>query len=348
MKLKNHQESHLRVFSTLTSLILFIVFFLYPQETLAHVKWFVSSELQPPETFVPYSFDEPMVRAWIGIAVFLILTSIFLDSRLPSLPIVDSKTRHDVIEIVRILTGMSLLLTAYDGKLIAPHLAAQDSIGMFFVFLEAVIGLMLIANRFLFIAAILLLVLLVGVLIQFNPISALEYINVTGIALFILFNNMPTEASKERFKPYSVAALRIFTGISLVTLGLSEKIIGASLGQEFLRVHQWNFMQAMGLDFFTDRLFVLSAGMMEVVFGTILILGTVTRLNTLVLSLFLLASNLVFLYVGMKEAALMELVGHMPIIASALILIVLGYGQRLKIPNIFKKTNDAKPAEVNG
>lgn len=343
MKPANQISHSLRSLCLLTFFATSFVFLFYSPDSFAHVKWFVSPDLQPPDTFKPYSLNEPMVGIWIAIAAVMILTSIFLDSRLPTPPIVDSKTRHDVIEIVRILTGMSLLLTAYDGKLIAPHLVAHDGMGVFLVFLEAFIGLMLIANRFLFYAAILLLVLVVGVLIQFNPISMLEYINMTGIALFLLFNNMPTESGRNRFKPYSVAALRIFTGISLATLGLSEKIIGAPLGQEFMRQHPWNFMQTLGFEFFDDRLFVLSAGMMEVVFGTILILGTVTRLNTFVLSLFLLASNLVFLYEGMKEAALMELVGHMPIIASALILIVLGYGQRLKITDIFKNLMMLRP-----
>lgn len=68
--------------------------------------------------------------------------------------------------------------------------------------------------------------------------------------------------------------------------------------------------------------------------GTILVLGVVTRLNTFVLSAFMLASNISFLVVNDNDAALMDLVGHMPIIGSALVLLVLGYGQRLKITRI--------------
>jgi len=76
---------------------------------------------------------------------------------------------------------------------------------------------------------------------------------------------------------------------------------------------------------------------MEVVFGTIMILGTVTRLNTLVLSGFLLLSNITFLVQDKNDEALTELVGHMPIIATAVILITLGYGQRLKVSIPFGK-----------
>jgi len=76
---------------------------------------------------------------------------------------------------------------------------------------------------------------------------------------------------------------------------------------------------------------------MEVVFGTIMILGTVTRLNTLVLSGFLLLSNITFLVQDKKDEALAELIGHMPVIATAVILITLGYGQRLKVSIPFGK-----------
>ena len=96
------------------------------------------------------------------------------------------------------------------------------------------------------------------------------------------------------------------------------------LGQAFIANYQWNFMPALGFDWYTDQLFVLSAGAMEVVFGTILILGVVTRLNILVVAVFMLASNITFLVFGQNDHALMELVGHMPIIATAVILLLLG------------------------
>ena len=92
-------------------------------------------------------------------------------------------------------------------------------------------------------------------------------------------------------------------------------------------------MPYLGFEWFTDQLFVLSAGAMEVVFGTIMILGVITRLNTFVIAGFMLTSNIVFLITNENENALMELVGHMPIIATAVILLLLGYGQRIKLRN---------------
>ena len=303
----------------------------------AHVRWFVDTENPGIENFQPWSFSNFEVQGWIGIAVVLIAISILLDNRLPKVPVVNTQLRHDAMELMRILVGMSLLLTAYEGALIAPHMEAYGGLGTILVYLQALIGILLISNRFLQYAAISIMVLYLGVLAQFGFIMALEYINVIGIALFLLFNYMPNEKLRARFKPYSVDALRIFTGIALVTLGVTEKLTGAIWGEAFLADNPWNFLQAWGFEFFTDHFFVLSAGVMEVVFGTIMILGTVTRLNTLVLSCFLLLSNITFLVQDKNDEALTELIGHMPIIATAVILITLGYGQRLKVSIPFGK-----------
>ena len=300
--------------------------------TQAHVRWFVDSTATV-EPFEPYSLTDPEVIAWIAIALALISASIFLDLRLPIVRIVDTKTRHDFIELLRVFTGMSMLLTAYEGAIVAPHLVAFGTFGVVLLFAQAGIGLLLISNRFVRHAAILMILLHLGLAIKFGVLAAMEYLIMVAIAVFLLINNLPTAELRERFKPYSVDLLRILTGISLITLGASEKLVGAMMAESFLVLDQWNFMQALGLDFFTDRLFVLSAGVIEVVFGVILVLGTTTRLNVLAFSVVLFASNVLFLIQGENEPALVEFVGHMPVIGVALILLLLGSGQRLKVTN---------------
>ncbi len=307
----------------------------------AHVRWFVDSDNPSVTNYQPYAFSDPAVLIWIAIAIAMIGIAIFLDGRLPKVPVANTKIRHDVMELMRILTGMSFLLTAYEGALIAPHLEAHGALGIFLVFLQAGIGLLLLSNHFIHHAAILIIVLFLGMMVQFGFIRSFEYVNIVGISLFLLFNNFPSEQWRDKLKPYSVDALRIFTGISLVTLGITEKLHGAILGQSFIADYKWNFMPLLGFENFSDRLFVLSAGVMEVVFGTILILGVVTRLNMLAIAGFMLISNAVFLFQDQQQAALMELIGHLPIIATALILLLLGYGQRLKITNILP-TGDAR------
>ena len=193
---------------------------------------------------------------------------------------------------------------------------------------------MLITNQFTRYAAVCMLILQMGVVVQFGLLPAVEYLVLFGIAVFILLNNLRFAKLTELLKPYSVDALRIFTGISLVKLGFSGKLLGPWLGQSFIEIYNWNFLVPLGFDFFTDRLFVLSAGMMEVVFGIMLILGTTTRLNMLAISSFIALSNIVFLVQNEKTEALVEFVVHMPVIATALVLLLLGYGQRLKITRL--------------
>jgi uncharacterized membrane protein YphA (DoxX/SURF4 family) len=308
----------------------------------AHVRWFVDTNVTV-ENFVAYSITDPEVLIWIAISFALVGVSVVLDTKLPNVRIVGSDTRHDFIEILRIFTGMSMLLTAYEGAIIAPHLIAYGAFGTKLIFLQAIIGILFIANRFIRHAAILLIILHLGLTIQFGVLAALEYLSMVGIAIFLLINNLPTLELREQFKPFSVAIMRILVGISLITLGLAEKLFGAIMAESFLAANPWNFLPALGFDFFTDRLFALSAGFTEVIFGVILVLGTTTRLNVLALSIVLLASNVLFIIEGNNEAALVEFVGHMPIIGVALVLLLLGAGQRWKVrklvPEWRKNTN---------
>ncbi len=309
---------------------------------MAHVRWFVDSSATV-EDFVAYNITDPEVLIWIAIAFAVVGASILLDTRLPNVRIVGSDTRHDFIEILRIFTGMSMLLTAYEGAIIAPHLVAYGVFGTQLIFLQAIIGILLIANRFVRHAAIMMIILHLGLTVQFGIIAALEYLIMVGIAIFLLINNLPTAELRAQYKPFSVAIMRILAGISLITLGLAEKLFGAIMAESFLAANPWNFLPALGFEFFTDRLFALSAGFVEVIFGIILVLGTTTRLNVLALSVVLLASNLLFIIEGNNEAALVEFVGHMPIIGVALVLLLLGAGQRWKlrklIPTQRKNTN---------
>ena len=309
---------------------------------LAHVRWFVDANVSV-ENFIAYNITNPEVLIWIAISFAMVGTSIVLDTKLPNVRIVGSDTRHDFIEILRIFTGMSMLLTAYEGAIIAPHLIAYGAFGTKLIFLQAIIGILFIANRFVRHAAILLIILHLGLTIQFGVLAALEYLSMVGIAIFLLINNLPTLELREQFKPFSVAIMRILVGISLITLGFAEKLFGAIMAESFLAANPWNFLPALGFEFFTDRLFALSAGFTEVIFGIILVLGTTTRLNVLALSAVLLASNVLFLIEGNNEAALVEFEGHMPIIGVALVLLLLAAGQSWKLRKLFpewrKNTN---------
>ena len=302
--------------------------------TAAHVNWFVESDAEP---LANVSLTDPVFLVWICLASMMVLFSVWIDGKLPTLRVAETELRHDFMEILRVFTGMSFLLTAYEGSLVAPHKVADGTFGLALVVMQAVIGIMLIANRWIKTAAVMMLVLHAGVAMKFGLFPALEYAIIIGIAFFLLLNSIEDEARRDWLKPYSVDALRIWTGISLVALAVGEKLAPSALGQVFVAQYQWNFMQALGFDVFDDRLFVLSAGMVEAVIGIVLILGTTVRLAVLALSVMMAISNIVFIVQGNNDAALVEFIGHMPIIGIALLLLLLGYGQRLKITHAFSQ-----------
>ena len=197
---------------------------------------------------------------------------------------------------------------------------------------------MLIAIRWVKYAAMLMLALYAGVIFKFGLMSTLEYAIVPGIAMFLMFNAIETPSLRDKLKPYSVDALRIWTGVSLVALAIGEKLAPSALGQVFVATYEWNFMEMLGFEIFQDRMFVLAAGMVELAIGMCLILGTTVRLAVLTLSIMMALSNIVFILQDNKEAALVEFIGHMPIIGIALLLLLLGYGQRLRITDYLPKT----------
>ncbi|MEM7242377.1 MAG: hypothetical protein AAF429_09345 [Pseudomonadota bacterium] len=331
-------QSNLYVMAALIGLIAFLC----ADIAAAHVRWFTDANDPNLVNFPSYALTDTPVLIWTAICLVMISVAIFLDGRLPTIRVVDSKLRHEAIELMRILTGVSFLLTAYGGELLAPHLTAFGAFGMALVFLKALIGILLIASRFIHHAAILMILLWLGTVLQHGFIKGFEYVNIVGIALFLFFNYTSDMDLRAKLKPYSVGVLRIFTGMALVALGFSEKLLGAALGQAFVANFDWNFMQMLGFEWYTDQLFVLSAGMIEVAIGIIFILGVLTRLNTLVIAGMMFLSNIIFVITGENDKALIEMIGHMPTIATAIILLLLGGGQRLRL----KKPNQAPVVEI--
>jgi uncharacterized membrane protein YphA (DoxX/SURF4 family) len=81
-------------------------------------------------------------------------------------------------------------------------------------------------------------------------------------------------------------------------------------------------MQALGLDVFDDLLFVFSAGLAELTFGILIFLGVGTRIVLATVAVFFLLTSILL--------GLHELVGHIPIMVSCLVLLSEGGGFSFK------------------
>jgi uncharacterized membrane protein YphA (DoxX/SURF4 family) len=167
---------------------------------------------------------------------------------------------------------------------------------------------------------------------KYGVVDMVDAVEMLGIAIFMLIAGRPkwrlVESIKEKewfnkWSDYAVPIIRIGTGINLMVLGFTEKIFAPSLTQNFLATHSWNFMEALGFTSFTNYWFAFSAGMTEFIFGLMLLLGLVTRITTLTLACFLVTTLILL--------GPVELIGHLPHFAIAIVLLVFGSGNKLKL-----------------
>lgn len=331
---------HKRVRTGLTTLFLALAAIVVrPLPALAHVKWFVREDSENPVAVSLFSLTEPAVQIWLALILACIAVALLLDRYLPRPParMMDFfwQKRQPVLHLFQVMVGLALLLTAVKGAILAPHLAEAGRVGLLLRFVEGGIGLLFIANKAVRLGAGLMVGLFLASTALFGWVSSLEYFNFLGIALFLLLASLPADGPAGRFKPYALPILRIHTGIALGVLAWTEKLIDPNLAMRFLEKNQINFMKTLGIDLFSDRFFVLCAGCTELIFAIIFTLGLITRINTLALAGFLIASNLYFFLVGKTEEAFLELTGHLPLVAIAILLILYGGGSRLCLTHLF-------------
>ena len=87
-----------------------------------------------------------------------------------------------------------------------------------------------------------------------------------------------------------------------------------------LQQYPLNFMAHLGVPF-SDKWFVLAAGMVELLIGLLLMLGWLVRTTILVLLALMIASNSYFVMVENHALALMEFIGHLPVFAAGILLL---------------------------
>ncbi|MEK7130494.1 MAG: hypothetical protein AAB793_02460 [Patescibacteria group bacterium] len=314
---------------------IFVSLFLYPLAGLAHVKWFVPENSSPVRN---YSLSDAPVIIWILVSILIIFIGIILEKiwRLPKgLENFLKFLERPVLSLFGILIGLAFVAFSLSGFIFAPVLKTEGMFGSFLLVIQAVIGISFIIGAFEKIAALIILGSYFAAIPLFGFLNMLEALEIIGIALAILIAGRPRwriinfknlEKLGGRFYSYAAPILRVFTGLNLIILGFTEKILRPDLGLAFLQTHPWNFMQMLGFHQFSDYWFVLSAGAVEVIFGLIFVLGIVTRLNALVLAGFFIATLILL--------GPMELLGHAPHFAIVFVLLVFGSGEKLKFFSI--------------
>ena len=320
---------------------------LAPRAAFAHVKWFVEDPHSSNNEML-YGLTDTPVLIFTALAVIAIIAGYILTdyTETPQF-FVDfgKRNRDNILRFVQILIGVPFVLSASQGAIIASHIQIgsydPDWVWVVLCILEMVAGVLLIANIMVRYVAVLSTIMFFGLFGFFGIVPTLEYLGVLALTFYVSLLAVPESNPLFAYKAWSVQVLRIIFGVSLITLGFTEKLLNPGLARQFLSTYHWNFMEYIGLTY-PDDLFILSAAIVEITVGIFLVLGMFTRTVSLVLFALLMTSNITFFIFADYQESLEELLGHSLLFASLLILIIFGrarHGTHVLHP--FKKREQA-------
>jgi len=297
---------------------------------LAHARWFVDAV--PPND---WSFaTEPRTLLYLGVAV-LVTLAVRVAARF--LPGRDVPVLRRLVPwmpfAVRVHLAVALVGLLSAGAYLAPTMNLDLDPG------GVALGLVMAASAILLVtgwharAGAVLLVLAgpVGMLV-FGFGWILQRADMLGLALFVLVAGAgrwsadhelgrAADAGEERLG-LALWLLRIAVGIGLIAVGFGEKLANPALAQRFLdrTAHEFNLFQLVGLPV-GDLEWIRVWGATEVLFGLLLISGALPRLLVFVVGI---PFNATLYFFGLPE-----LLGHLPVYATLLLLLVYGSDPRL-------------------
>lgn len=308
---------------------LFLTLLAVPSLALAHVKWFAEEE-----NFVPkYNISDSHIITAIILGIAIIVLGIYLEKKIHvphKLNKIIQKWAPGALSIASIGFGLAFIIFAIKGFVFAPNLPALGNIGYLMLSIELVAGILILLGFYERIGGLLILVLFVLGINEYGGIEMLDTLEMIGFVFYIIIIGRPKWKMRDwnfvkhfshKIHAYGLPILRVGTGLNLIVLGFTEKILNPSLTENFLSNYTWNFMQKLGFEGFTNYYFGFSAGVVEILFGVFFLLGLVTRVTTIALAVFLVTT----LYL----LGPIELIGHLPHFSIAIVLFVLGSGTRL-------------------
>ncbi len=310
---------------------------LAPASTLAHEKWFTDARSYPLQPGMLFSVSTALAfAAAAGIvgALWVLRRLVGGDNLWPRIGFL---RRFDPAApvVIAIQTGITLIFMAVNLFVLAPNLQVPLNVwGLLVAALQVAVAFSFISGALTRVGAgvLLLLVLLAGVL--YGPASMLEQSIYAGIAAYLLLQGrglidpQRPEASRspfDRYSPYALTILRLLAGLSIVVLAFTEKLLNPDLGEAFLRDYpSFNVARQLGVSWFTDRRFVLAAGMVELAMGAALMSGILPRL---VIFAMFVPFNLTIPFLPPTE-----LLGHLPIFAVMYVLVFHLPADRIDAP----------------
>ena len=295
---------------------------------LAHETWF--TEQRPG-----YSWDfvaHPVTLGAVLAVLIVVVVWRLVATRLPrpELPFLAPLGRFSpwIPRLLGLHAGVSLLSQAASGSYLAPSLELPDNwFGTLLAFLEAVIGIWLIAGYRVRPAALLLVIAGPLGALGYGVVPILERVDLLGIALFLAM--LPPDdrspGGRVQAEPARLASallsLRLLVGGALVVLAFTEKLARPDLAIAFLeRYPAFNILHTLGFDI-SNEAFIRLAGAVELLFGLLIISGALPQVAVIVAGI---PFNATLFFLGASE-----LIGHLPVYGAMLVLLVYGSDRRL-------------------
>jgi hypothetical protein len=169
-------------------------------------------------------------------------------------------------------------------------------------------------------------------MLEFGVWPVLQRVDLVGLAVFVLiagagrwsadFETGRVTEARAIDAAKAIWALRVAAGVALIVVACAEKLANPALAQHFLVEHpDLNVAAAVGIDM-SNLEFIRLAGVIEVLFGLLLISGALPQAIILIAGV---PFNATLWFFGNTE-----LVGHLPIYAAMLAILVYGSSPEMR------------------
>lgn len=322
------KHSPLNTFLRLTPVIALVAL---ARPVLAHEKWFLDPATVGP---IPMLFRKiDVLNGSVAAAAVVFVILVFILDRVRKHRPVDPrlvKLSPWVPTIIGSVTGLALVLFGLDRALLAPELIVPDGLlGSAAIMAEIAIGILLIIGFLTRPAAVVLLILSLFSFFWFRA-GAIDYIHYIGIAFFLLawgrgclslgsvFGRVFMSVDSGHLRPVALTVLRFILGATFILLGIGKMVrpdLHFALMDLYPDMNPYVlltiFIPAFSQEWYV---FLLSVG--EMVGGFIILSGAFIR--------YVAAFHVLLFVISPLFLGFHDLIGHLPIMAVLLGLVVLG------------------------
>lgn len=302
---------------------------------LAHVKWFLGrSEADilreaKPELFTHISFANliPIAVALVALFMTTVAGSDFAKWAVNKKLSAWADQKEPALNLfIALCTGGMLIYCALTRTLMVPNFIICSHCPQWLPYVELFAGLSIAFGLLSRLGAGSMLFLLVFTFVKHSAADCLDLIPLYGLSFYFLLvgrSRWSLDAllhldRRPSFLNIQFAHLLIrwTTGLGLMILALDEKLLHPQLALELLKhAPSLNFFGALNM---SNEMFVLCAGLVELLLGLIIVVGSFPRIAAVMLAGLFVTTTFIF--------GTTELLGHLPFYAIIASLVLRGSG----------------------